>query len=199
MTPKRHATTKRTASAGRLQTPSSQSLSDRRSRIHDTMKTGPRTTRPQSAMSINVLQPFTGVESLWPSTPLTAPLNRNGLRTRQTEITHPLTGLADLDWFGSDLRQNRPAFLQQAHAGEQLPITSRGRVIARIEPEHDPPKRHANSFFPVVIALPWVTWFTECPILNHVANAPSRLSKRVATALEKGRKDVQLAIANISF
>lgn len=38
----------------------------------------------------------------------------------------------------SDLRQNLPAFLKRVQAGEQLQITSRGRVIARIEPERDP-------------------------------------------------------------
>ena len=38
----------------------------------------------------------------------------------------------------SDLRQNLPAFLKRVQAGEHLQITSRGRVIARIEPERDP-------------------------------------------------------------
>ncbi len=38
----------------------------------------------------------------------------------------------------SDLRQNLPAYLKRVQAGEQLQITSRGRVIARIEPEGDP-------------------------------------------------------------
>ncbi len=38
----------------------------------------------------------------------------------------------------SDLRQNLPAFLKRVQAGEYLQITSRGRVIARIEPERDP-------------------------------------------------------------
>ena len=38
----------------------------------------------------------------------------------------------------SDLRQNLPAFLRRVQAGEQLQITSRGRVIAHIEPERDP-------------------------------------------------------------
>ena len=38
----------------------------------------------------------------------------------------------------SDLRQNLPAYLKRVQAGEQLQITSRGRVIARIEPERDP-------------------------------------------------------------
>ena len=39
--------------------------------------------------------------------------------------------------FVSDLRQNLPAYLKRVQAGEQLQITSRGRVIARIEPERD--------------------------------------------------------------
>ncbi|GDX77185.1 hypothetical protein LBMAG41_22630 [Cyanobium sp.] len=38
----------------------------------------------------------------------------------------------------SNLRQNLPAYLKRVQAGEQLQITSRGRVIARIEPERDP-------------------------------------------------------------
>ena len=38
----------------------------------------------------------------------------------------------------SDLRQNLPAFLKRVQAGEQLQITSRGQVIARIAPECDP-------------------------------------------------------------
>jgi prevent-host-death family protein len=38
----------------------------------------------------------------------------------------------------SDFRQNLPAFLKRVQAGEQLQITSRGRVIARIEPKRDP-------------------------------------------------------------
>ena len=38
----------------------------------------------------------------------------------------------------SDLRQNLPAFLKRVQAGEQLQITSRGRVIARLAPERDP-------------------------------------------------------------
>ena len=38
----------------------------------------------------------------------------------------------------SDLRQNLPAYLKRVQSGEQLQITSRGRVIARIEPERDP-------------------------------------------------------------
>jgi prevent-host-death family protein len=37
----------------------------------------------------------------------------------------------------SDLRQNLPAFLKRVQAGEQLQITSRGQVIARIAPERD--------------------------------------------------------------
>jgi antitoxin (DNA-binding transcriptional repressor) of toxin-antitoxin stability system len=38
----------------------------------------------------------------------------------------------------SDLRQNLPAFLKRVQACEQLQVTSRGQVIARIAPERDP-------------------------------------------------------------
>ncbi|MEB3258270.1 MAG: type II toxin-antitoxin system prevent-host-death family antitoxin, partial [Cyanobacteriota bacterium] len=38
----------------------------------------------------------------------------------------------------SDLRQHLPAYLKRVQAGEELQVTSRGRVIARIEPERDP-------------------------------------------------------------
>ena len=38
----------------------------------------------------------------------------------------------------SDLRQNLPSFLKRVQAGEQLQITSRGQVIARMAPESDP-------------------------------------------------------------
>jgi PIN domain nuclease of toxin-antitoxin system len=64
-----------------------------------------------------------------------------------------------------------------------------------------------------VIAFPWVTWLTPFPISNGVvmriicdthiplfwANAPSRLSASAAAALEKGRQEGQLAIADISL
>ncbi|MCP9785825.1 type II toxin-antitoxin system Phd/YefM family antitoxin [Cyanobium sp. N5-Cardenillas] len=36
------------------------------------------------------------------------------------------------------LRQNLPAWLKRVQAGEAIQVTSHGRVIARIEPEHDP-------------------------------------------------------------
>lgn len=38
----------------------------------------------------------------------------------------------------SHLRQNLPAYLKRVQAGEEIQVTSRGRVIARIEPERDP-------------------------------------------------------------
>ena len=38
----------------------------------------------------------------------------------------------------SHLRQHLPAFLKRVQAGEAIQITSRGRVIARLEAEHDP-------------------------------------------------------------
>ncbi|MEA5444044.1 type II toxin-antitoxin system prevent-host-death family antitoxin [Cyanobium gracile UHCC 0281] len=36
------------------------------------------------------------------------------------------------------LRQNLPTYLKRVQAGETIQVTSHGRVIARIEPEHDP-------------------------------------------------------------
>mgnify|MGYP003343743061 CR=1 FL=1 len=38
----------------------------------------------------------------------------------------------------SELRQHLPAFLKRVQAGEELQVTSRGRIIARIAPERDP-------------------------------------------------------------
>lgn len=38
----------------------------------------------------------------------------------------------------SQLRQHLPAYLKRVQQGEALQITSRGRVIARLEAEHDP-------------------------------------------------------------
>lgn len=38
----------------------------------------------------------------------------------------------------SHLRQHLPAYLKRVQAGEAIQITSRGRVIARLEAEHDP-------------------------------------------------------------
>ena len=38
----------------------------------------------------------------------------------------------------SHLRQHLPAYLKRVQEGEAIEITSRGRVIARLEPEHDP-------------------------------------------------------------
>mgnify|MGYP006283070361 FL=1 len=38
----------------------------------------------------------------------------------------------------SHLRQNLPSYLKRVQAGEAIQITSRGRVIARLEAEHDP-------------------------------------------------------------
>jgi antitoxin (DNA-binding transcriptional repressor) of toxin-antitoxin stability system len=36
------------------------------------------------------------------------------------------------------LRQNLPAWLKRVQTEEAIQVTSHGRVIARIEPEHDP-------------------------------------------------------------
>ena len=36
------------------------------------------------------------------------------------------------------LRQHLPAYLKRVQAGEAIQITSHGRVIARLEAEHDP-------------------------------------------------------------
>jgi antitoxin (DNA-binding transcriptional repressor) of toxin-antitoxin stability system len=38
----------------------------------------------------------------------------------------------------SHLRQNLTAYLKRVQQGEPIQITSRGRVIARLEAEHDP-------------------------------------------------------------
>ena len=38
----------------------------------------------------------------------------------------------------SHLRQHLPAYLKRVQQGEAIQITSRGRVIARLEAEHDP-------------------------------------------------------------
>ncbi|MFM7548542.1 MAG: type II toxin-antitoxin system Phd/YefM family antitoxin [Cyanobacteriota bacterium] len=38
----------------------------------------------------------------------------------------------------SHLRQHLPAYLKRVQAGEAIQITSRGRVIARLEAERDP-------------------------------------------------------------
>jgi antitoxin (DNA-binding transcriptional repressor) of toxin-antitoxin stability system len=38
----------------------------------------------------------------------------------------------------SDLRQHLPAYLKRVQEGEPIQITSRGRVIARLEAEQDP-------------------------------------------------------------
>ena len=38
----------------------------------------------------------------------------------------------------SRLRQHLPAYLKRVQQGELIQITSRGRVIARLEAEHDP-------------------------------------------------------------
>ena len=38
----------------------------------------------------------------------------------------------------SHLRQHLHAYLKRVQAGEAIQITSRGRVIARLEAEHDP-------------------------------------------------------------
>ena len=38
----------------------------------------------------------------------------------------------------SHLRQHLPAYLKRVQQGEAIQITSHGRVIARLEAEHDP-------------------------------------------------------------
>jgi prevent-host-death family protein len=67
----------------------------------------------------------------------------------------------------SDLRQNLPAYLKRVQAGEQLQITSRGRIIARIAPERDPADearqwlldlRDQVSLGDVVQRIPDVEW-----------------------------------------
>jgi prevent-host-death family protein len=62
--------------------------------------------------------------------------------------------------FVSDLRQNLPAYLKRVQAGEQLQITSRGRVIARIEPEGD----HAED------ARQWLQALRDRVCLGDVVN-----------------------------
>ena len=37
----------------------------------------------------------------------------------------------------TDLRQHLPAYLKRVEAGEEIRIISRGRVVARIQPEQD--------------------------------------------------------------
>lgn len=67
----------------------------------------------------------------------------------------------------SDLRQNLPAFLKRVQAGEELQVTSRGRIIARIAPERDPAEdarqwlldlRDRVSLGDVVSGLPELEW-----------------------------------------
>ena len=67
----------------------------------------------------------------------------------------------------SDLRQNLPAFLKRVQAGEELQVTSRGRIIARIAPERDPAEearqwlldlRNRVSLGDVVQGIPDVEW-----------------------------------------
>jgi prevent-host-death family protein len=74
----------------------------------------------------------------------------------------------------SDLRQNLPAFLKRVQAGEQLQITSRGRIIARIEPEGDPAEearqwllalRDRVSLGDVVSPIPDLEWSGDA---NHL-------------------------------
>jgi prevent-host-death family protein len=38
----------------------------------------------------------------------------------------------------SDLRQHLPSYLRRVQAGEELAITSHGRVVARLVPDSDP-------------------------------------------------------------
>jgi prevent-host-death family protein len=67
----------------------------------------------------------------------------------------------------SDLRQNLPAFLKRVQAGEELQVTSRGRIIARIAPERDPAEdsrqwlldlRDRVTLGDVVQGIPDVEW-----------------------------------------
>ena len=67
----------------------------------------------------------------------------------------------------SDLRQHLPAFLKRVQAGEELQVTSRGRIIARIAPERDPAEearqwlldlRDRVSLGDVVQGIPDVDW-----------------------------------------
>ncbi len=67
----------------------------------------------------------------------------------------------------SDLRQHLPAFLKRVQAGEELQVTSRGRIIARIAPERDPADearqwlldlRDRVCLGDVVHAIPEVEW-----------------------------------------
>lgn len=37
----------------------------------------------------------------------------------------------------TDLREHLPSYLKRVEAGEEIRVTSRGRVIARIQPERD--------------------------------------------------------------
>ena len=46
------------------------------------------------------------------------------------------TGLAGVR--SGPLRQHLPAYLKRVQEGEAIQITSRGRVIARLEAEHEP-------------------------------------------------------------
>jgi len=67
----------------------------------------------------------------------------------------------------SDLRQNLPAFFKRVQAGEELQVTSRGQIIARIAPERDPAEdarqwlldlRDRVTLTDVVHAIPDVEW-----------------------------------------
>jgi prevent-host-death family protein len=67
----------------------------------------------------------------------------------------------------SDLRQHLPSFLKRVQAGEELQVTSRGRIIARIAPERDPADearqwllelRDRVSLGDVVQGIPDVEW-----------------------------------------
>jgi prevent-host-death family protein len=74
----------------------------------------------------------------------------------------------------SDLRQHLPAFLKRVQAGEELQVTSRGRIIARIAPERDPADearqwlldlRDRVSLGDVVQRIPDVEWIGDA---NHL-------------------------------
>ena len=67
----------------------------------------------------------------------------------------------------SELRQHLPAFLKRVQAGEELQVTSRGRIMARVAPEQDPAEegrqwllnlRDRVLLGDVVQAIPAVEW-----------------------------------------
>lgn len=45
----------------------------------------------------------------------------------------------------TELRQHLPTWLKRVQTGEEVCITSRGRVIARLLPEEDPARRRREN------------------------------------------------------